>query len=585
MTLSAAELKCLVEVSQGQREADLYIEGGNLINVYSGEIYPANIAAYGGRIAYIGSSRSMIGSDTRLIKANGYYLSPAYLECHAHPWVIYNPVSLAAGVLPMGTTTLVCDDLFFFLQGGEKGVAKLIEWTANLPVDFFWTVRVMPQTPFTEESDLFTTAALQRLFSQPRVLAVGEITRWPALAGGDNALLELVADARNRGLRIDGHTAGCSYERLNTLAPIVDSCHEAITAEEVAWRLRLGLWVMLRHSSLRQDLPELVRAVTGMGLDSSRLIMTTDGPSPNFIEDFGFLDGMLRLAVQAGMDPVRALQMVTLNPATYLGLDKEKGGLAPGRRADILLLPDLENFRPDLVLAGGRVVAEGGHLAEKLPVPPWPEFELQPLGLTEEEVLIPDLYGTPAEGPVDFPVIDLVSCVITKEIRRTLRPRNGLLERDPDLLYCALLDRGGQWRSLGFVRGLGRVEALASTFNTSSHLLVVGENRSAMAMAAARVVRMGGGITLLRDGRPVFELPLEIGGMMSKLSFSQAAEAVKCLETEVQNDGYPYNDILYSLLFLVCDFLPGLRLTPMGLLEVKTGKMLIPALRWERTFS
>ena len=134
--LTAAELKCLGEVSQGRREADLYIEGGNLINVYSGEIYPANIAIYGGRVAYVGSNRSMVGSDTSVIKANGYYLSPAYLECHTHPWAIYNPVTLAAGVLPMGTTTLVCDDLLFFLLGGEKSVTKLIDWATNLPVDF-----------------------------------------------------------------------------------------------------------------------------------------------------------------------------------------------------------------------------------------------------------------------------------------------------------------------------------------------------------------------------------------------------------------------------------------------------------------
>ena len=581
MALSAAELKCLVEVAQGRREADLYVEGGNLINVYSGEIYPANIAVSRGRVAYIGSSRSMVGSDTHLIKADGYYLSPGYIESHAHPWVIYNPVSLAAAVLPMGTTTLVYDNLAFFLIGGEDGVTKLIEWTKTFPLDLYWAVRIVSQSHTVEEFNLFTKETLKRLFSLPKVLAVSEITRWPALTEGDQTLLELVAEARECGLRIDGHTAGCSYERLNALAPIVDSCHEAITAEEVALRLRLGLWVMLRHSSLRQDLPELLRAITVMGLDSSRMILTTDGSSPSFTTDFGFLDGMLRMAVKSGMDPIRALRMATLNPATYLGLDKEKGGLAPGRRADILLLPDLEKFQPDLVLAGGQIVSEGGRLLGKLPVPHWKEFGLHPFGLKEDEVSAPSLYGIPAETPVEFPVIELKSTVITKEIRRTIHSRGGFLEKDPDLLYCALLDRNGQWRSLGFVKGLGSIEALATTYNTSCHLLVVGENRSAMAKAAALVVRMGGGITLIRNGSPVFELPLELGGMMSGRTFEDVAELVKRLEVEANSDGYPYNEFLYSLLFLVCDFLPGLRLTPRGLLEVKTGKMLFSALRWE----
>ena len=271
MILSAAELRCLSEVAQGQREADLYIEGGKLINVYSGEIYPANIAIINGRIAYMGNSHSMVGSETKILNANGYFLSPAYMECHAHPWVIYNPISLAEGVLPMGTTTLVYDNLPFFLNGGEDGVTKLIEWTKTFPLDLYWTVRVVSQSRTAEESDLFSKEALKRLFSLPKVLGVAEITRWSALAEGDQFLLELVVEARKLGLRIDGHTAGCSSERLNALAPIIDSCHEAITAEEVAHRLRMGLWVMLRHSSLRQDLPELLRAIneTVLPFDSS----------------------------------------------------------------------------------------------------------------------------------------------------------------------------------------------------------------------------------------------------------------------------------------------------------------------------
>lgn len=576
---SATELKCLVEVAQGKREADLYVEGGTLINVYSGEIYPANIAVSQGRVAYIGNSRLMVGSATRLIKADGYYLSPGYIESHTHPWLIYNPVSFASAVLPLGTTTLICDNLVLFLQGGEEGFTRLINWMENFAVDFYWSVRLLSQAAFEGESSMFNEGVLKRLFAHPRVLTVGEITRWPVLAEGDKALLQLVVDAKERGLRIDGHTAGCSAERLNALAPIVDSCHEAISAEEVMWRLRLGLWVMLRHSSLRKDLPELLRAVTEKGLDSSRMILTTDGSTAGFTNDFGFLDGMLSMAVDSGIDPVQALRMVTLNPAIYLGLDKEKGGLAPGRQADILLLPDLKKFRPDLVLARGQVVSEGGCLSSHFPVPSWTEFGLYPAGFKEDEVSDPDLYGIPSEVSMEFPVINLISTVITREERRTLSSRNGFLEKDPDLLYCALLDSSGQWRSLGFVKGLGNMEALATTYNTSCQLLVLGETRSAMAKAAARVAGMGGGICLVRNGSLVFELSLEIGGMMNGQSFQEVAEAVKRLAAEANSDGYSYDEFLYTLFFLVCDFLPGLRLTPRGLLEIKTGNILFPALQ------
>ncbi|HUD99265.1 MAG TPA: amidohydrolase family protein [Bryobacteraceae bacterium] len=170
---------------------------------------------------------------------------------------------------------------------------------------------------------------------------------------GDACVLEGIAHARALGKRADGHTAGASYEKLNAIAAAgISACHEAITAREVMDRLRVGLWTMLRHSSLRPDMPELARAITGMRADTGRLMLTVDGPAPGFIAQAAFIDEALRRAVAAGVAPVTAIQMATINPATYYHMDEEVGGIAPGRRADLVLLPDLEHFRPVRVACG-----------------------------------------------------------------------------------------------------------------------------------------------------------------------------------------------------------------------------------------
>lgn len=584
MPMTVQELQQVVEVAAGRRPADLYIANGRLVNVYSGEIYPADVAVSGGRVAYVGPARPLAGPGTRVIDAAGDYLAPGFVEPHAHPWSIYNPVTLLAANLARGTTTLVYDDLFFFLQAGPDNLARLAGWLDALPGQVFWAARLLHQSQDPEEELIFSKQNLTTALDLPQVISVAEITRWPRLLGQDARLLELIAAAREKGLRVDGHTAGCSGWRLNAVAGLVDSCHEAIQADEVAERLRLGLWVMLRHSSLRPDLPELLRAITRDGLPTERLMLTCDAAGPSFAAREGFQDGLLRVAVAEGLDPLTALRMVTLNPAAYLGLEREVGSIAPGRRADILLLPDLREFRPRLVLAGGRVVAEEGRLLVDLPQPDW-----QALGLSRDlprpsRLADPGLYGVPAGEAREFPVIDLVAAVLTRRRDLWLEARDGFLEPGEGMLHCALLDRRGRWVANGMLQGMGgRLEGLATTYNTASQLLVLGRDRLAMARAARRVAEMGGGLVLVEDGRTGLEMPLEAGGMMSTLPLAEAAAAAARVEEAAARLGYPYHDFFYTLLFLVCDFLPGPRLTARGVIEVKDGRVLFPARSFPET--
>ncbi len=549
----------LVAVARGDAPADRLIRGARVVNVYSGEILDANVAIAGGRIAYVGAH---IPPALDTIDATGLYLAPGWIEPHGHPWLMYNPVSMVEGILPGGTTTVFNDDLFFYLQAGPAGFCRMLDNLHDLPVRYRWLVRLMSQSQFDHEADEFSLEKIKPLLDRPEVAGTAEVTRWPAVMRGEPCLLDAIAKVRALGKRVDGHTAGASYEKLNAVAAAgVSACHEAITRQDVMDRLRAGLWTMLRHSSLRPDMPELAHAITEMHADTRRLMLTVDGPAPRFIRDRGFIDEALRQIVAAGVPPLQAIQMATINPATYYHLDEEIGGIAPGRRADLVLLPDLESFRPTRVFTGGHDVFHHGRLTVDLPEIDWDILGMRPQFAAEL---------LPWWSAGDLPVIDFVSNVIT-------RP-GGFLRWDQEsvpegLVLAILLDRGGKWAVRAWLKGFAPgLAALASTYNTTTHLLLIGKDIESMKRAAETVKQAQGGIAMA-DG---WSFALPIAGMMSPGPFDATVEAQAALEQRVRAAGYPFHDILYSLLFLCCDFLPGWRITPQGVRDVKSGQVIAP---------
>ncbi|PLS84613.1 MAG: hypothetical protein CYG60_17025 [Actinobacteria bacterium] len=268
---------------------------------------------------------------------------------------------------------------------------------------------------------------------------------------------------------------------------------------------------MLRNSSLRPDLPELLRAVTEDGVSTQRIMMTTDGPSPEFLAEHGLVDGMLRIAVENGVPPIQALQMVTINPATLFRIDGQVGGIGIGRRADLLLLPDLVSFRPETVITQGRIVAENGELTAPLPRLDWSRYGSRPRFDGSLDLADPTLYPLRASGDeAEVPVLHLKTTVISERRDARVRVRDGRVALDErrGLLHAALVDRGGDWISRALVSGFADdLEGLASTYNTTTQTLVLGRNPAAMARAARRVQELGGGIAIVKDGGVTHESP------------------------------------------------------------------------------
>jgi adenine deaminase len=538
----------------------LCLTGGHVADVRAGSVQRAAVGIRGNRIVALGPDAQLAAAAQEVIDTAGQVIVPGYIEPHGHI-LLANPVEFAGALLRSGTTTAIVDALPLMMLARPDHLAELLADLSQLPMKFRWLIRLHPQS-FADTGERFSLATLRALWRNPWAAAVGEVTRWFDVLQGDPDLLAKIRAAREDGKRVEGHAAGASYERLVALAKAgFTSCHEAVTAQEARDRLRAGLVAMLRHSSIRPDLPELLTAVTHEDVLAERVMLTADGPTPAFIAERGYLDYLLAVAIRTGLPPLDALRMATLNPASYYGMP-DVGEIAVGRRADLNVIPDLDHPTPTLVIADGTIAAKNQTLLAPFPSLLWQEMRA--------EVTIPALAPAIFAAPLD-PVagLRLVNEVITEPIPPGDMPAQAL--------QVALLDRGGRWMTRAKLVGLAdRLGGLATTISSGFDVLVLGQRPADMAEALARVTSMGGGLVVIENGREVFSLPLELGAF-SLRPWAEVSEANRVFNTLLQDRGYRFADPIFSLLFLTFDSLPWIRLTSRGLWDVRQRRVLVPS--------
>lgn len=571
--LDAATLRSLVDVCRGRTPADLVVRGGRVVNVYSEEIIDADIVVVDGRIAYVGSQLEAVGPETEVFEAEGALVLPGYLEPHCHPWALYNPDSLARAVLPWGNTALVGELLNFQLLLSPDEVADTYRALQGGPLRWFWAVRATGQSR-QELDGPFSLESIDRLLEVPGVVQLAEITAWPQVLAGDGDLFRRMALAKQRGMRVDGHSAGATSEKITALAAAgFTADHESIDVDEARAKLRNGYHVILRNSSLRPDLDALLPLIEE-GRGSARLSVTSDGSGPAWLGEHGLVDGIVRRLVQAGVPVPRAVALATLNPATYLRLDEHLGGLAPSRCADLQVLRSFDGEPPEVVFVGGKEVARKGEL-----VSPWPRWSGSPLrdrptGVDPDIVGDPRSYRVPAEAGDTVPVMHFVTAGIARAGEARISS-DGWAE---GCLLAVLFSRDGTRRSWAWLRGFAPgLGGLATSYTTSSDYLVIGSEPRQMALAAGRAFAGAGGIAVVEGDRVVASLDLDLAGTMSSLPVDELIVAWLQVEQAVRRAGYVFDELLFCLCFITCDFLPDLRLVADGLLEVKTNHILVPA--------
>src|SRR5882724_6358471 len=582
MMRTKRELRRLVQGAMGEVKSDLIVTGGKLINVYSGEILDGmEVAVLDGRVCYVGPSAAYArGEATKILDARGLYIAPGFIDGHTHIGHYCRPYEYLQAYLPHGTTALMasCDELATVF--GYRGVKLFLDEVEAHPLRVITLISmVAPQDPLLCQTATITNAEIEAALQDPRILGLGEIVSWLRLTQLDDEILERLEMAWRSGKIIHGHTAGAKDQKLCAVAAVgISSCHEPIRVEDALERLRLGYWTMLREGSLRQDFEATLAPLMARGIDTQRLILVTDSMSPDDVEELGHMDHVLRRAVSLGLSPLRAIQAVTLHPATYSGVEQEVGGIAPGRFADMVLLENLERFRVQATLVGGKVVARDGQsLVQAAPISV-PQEMMHSLrfhpSISAEQFRI----RCPEEN-AKIRVIELLNQNITAERVMSVDARKGYVEADveQDLLKVAMFDRHEQIGriAMGFLRGFGaKIGAVGTTTDLDENtLLIAGGNDADMALCANALIESGGGMAVVNNGQVVEKIEFPVGGIFCVNPWRRVGQDLSRLHPCLPERGSQFERPMYALCFLPFVTLPSLRITARGLINAKERKI------------
>ena len=572
----------LVAVAAGRSPADTVIRGGKLVNVQSREVLDGwQVAIAQGRFAYVGPDAShCIGPETRVIDAEGRYLIPGLCDAHMHiESGMLTPGEFAAAVIPHGTTTMFTDPHEIANVLGLAGVRMMHDEALMQPVNIFTQMpSCAPSAPGLETTGFEISAEdVAEAMAWPGIIGLGEMMNFPGVINGDPQMLAEMAATMNAGKTVGGHYAspdkGIPFHAYAAGGAADD--HEGTAEADAIARVRQGMRSMMRLGSAWYDVESQITAVTERGLDPRNFILCTDDCMAETLVNDGHMDRVVRHAIACGCDPLVALQMATINTATHFGLERELGSIAPGRRADVILTSDLATLPIEHVIARGQTVAEGGKITVDCPHFDWPDTARATVKLGKA-LAETDFRVTAPEGldEVTVKVIGVVeNQAPTEALTATLPVQNGVVQGQGDVCQIALVERhrGTGGVTNAFVSGFGYTGdmAIASTVaHDSHHMIVVGTNRSDMALAANRLGEVGGGVTVWKNGKELALVELPIAGLMSDRPAVEVAGKAAQMIAAMQACGCTLNNayMQHSLLALVV--IPALRISDLGLVDV-----------------
>lgn len=553
----------LIRVARGEAPADLLLRGGRVVNVLSGEVCETSVAIHRGRIAGLGDYE---GKET--LDLEGLCLSPGFIDAHCHiESSMTPPAEYARAVVPRGTTAVVADPHEIANVLGLEGIRFLLESSRHCPLDvFLMAPSCVPASHLETAGAKLDAEDLSPLLRDGRVLGLGEMMNYPGVVAADPGVL---AKLRLAGGGVaDGHAPGLTGRALCAYAAAgIQSDHECVTAEEAREKLRLGLHVMIREGSTAKNLKALLPVVRPES--ACRFSLVTDDVDPADLTSKGHLDYVVSEAVRLGLDPVLALQMVTVNPARYFGL-RDRGAVAPGYRADLAAFDDLRSVKVRKVFKDGSLVASEGRVAFY--------GDHVPSGRVRNTVSLrwdrlEDL-SVPASGRTLRVIGVEPGQIVTRSLLLEARVKDGRAVSDVerDVLKLAVAERHGRTGQvgLGFVRGFGlKRGALASSVAHDSHNVIAAGVEDEDLRAGFRAVEeMQGGLAAVRDGRPVARLPLPIAGLMSDSPIETVTRDLKALHAAARELGCALESPFMTLSFLALAVIPELKLTDLGLVDV-----------------
>lgn len=566
----------------GKLEPDLIIKGANIVNMNTREVYKSDIVVKKERVVFVGDFSNSIMNKTSVIDANGLYAIPGLIDAHVHVESSMLTITEFSRIVTQhGTSSIIWDPHEIVNVVGLDGLRLAIKEASRLPLHVFFVVpSCVPSAPNRETAGANLSAIeISNALEQPMVIGLGEMMDFPGVLSCSARTIRELELARKKGMPIDGHAPGLRGKELCAYIDSgIRSDHESVNQEEGLEKLRLGMWLMIRESSTSKDLGSLIKPLVSGKIDTKHCMLVSDDRSVNDLLFEGHMDHILRRAISEGLDPITALQLVTINPASYMGIENEMGSISPGRVADIVLLTDLTKVDIERVIVRGKElnnISSGktfrypAKLTSTINVrrePTSSDFVIEPKDRKDE---------------ADVRVIKLVEGTLYTSVEiRCLKVEDYSIKASGDVLHAAVVERHLRTGNIGkgFITGLGTLRgAIAQTIAHDSHnLIVVGSDPSDMCVAAKAVTSIHGGIALSSGRKIIALLRLEIAGLMSAGIAKDIARKKEFLEDQARKLGVQVKSPVTTLSFLSLPVIPELRLTDRGLFAVSENRFIDP---------
>jgi len=585
MTPSTKLTTALIDVAMGRAHADLVIQHGKWVSVQSGEIIPnTSIAVVQGRIAFVGHDAShTIGKKTKVIDARGKYLVPGLLDGHMHVESgMVTVTEFVRAVAVRGTTGMFIDPHEIANIFGLKGVKLMVDEAQKQPIHVWVQMpSCVPSAPGLETpGSSVGPKEVAEAMTWKGIIGLGEMMNFPGVFMSDKKMLDEMSATHAAGKVIGGHYAspdlGLPFHGY--VAGGAEDDHEGTRVEDAIARVRQGMKAMLRYGSAWFDVAAQVKAITEKKLDSRRFILCTDDSHAETLTSEGHMDRVLRHAISEGLNPMTAIQMMTINTAEHFGLSKEMGMIAPGRWADVVLVDDLMNFKAEMVIARGQVIAEKGELLVKLPVVKYPKWVTNSIHIKRKLTATDFALRTRAAdgSEVEAHVIGVIeNQAPTRHLRMKVKVEDGEVKTDlrRDLAKIALVERHRATGNVvvGLVKGFEftRKCAIGSTVaHDSHHMIVVGTDEESMAVAANELAKCGGGQVVVMDGKVVGLVEFPIAGLMSNERADVVAKKAGTVLEGFKMCGSELNNPNMQLSLMALVVIPELRISDKGLVDV-----------------
>ena len=576
--------RTMANVAMGVEKAELVIKNAKLVNVCTAEIQEGiDVAVTQGRIALVGDASHCIGEETKIIDATGQYIAPGFMDAHIHvESAMISVGEYARAVVPHGTTGIFMDPHEICNVCGPEGVKAMIEDGMRVPLKAMSNVPscVPAVAGFEDTGSHIGPEEVREMMTWKGILGLGEMMSFPNVLNAEPNIHGELAETLKADQIITGHFSVPDVGAgLNAyIASGVRCCHESTRAVDVLEKMRHGMYALMRYGSAWHDMPVIIRAILDNNIDDRFACLISDDTHPDTLISDGHLDHIVRCAIKEGLDPIKAIQYVTINPATCFHMDHEMGIISPGKCADIVFFDDLNDIRITRTIIDGDIVAENGEMTVDIGKADFPGFVYDTMNVGQ--TITPDSFKIAAPDGKDSVMTRVIEIIPNKvgnyERIMELKAADGFVQPDPDndVMKMVVFERhhATGTKGAGFLKGFGfKKGAMAQTVAHDAHnLLVAGTNDEDMALAANTLIECGGGMCAVADGKVLALVPLPIAGLMNDLPVEEMADLISKLDDAWKEMGCVINSPYMTMALIPLACLPELRLTNRGLVDCRS---------------